>query len=78
MITDVARIAPVSVKCFHVTPTTAPPSSRMSAVAPVSYRIGIPSSAARWASSSTTMPAPPVSPGLGTLCPRGAGMASSR
>jgi len=36
MITDFARIAPVSENCFHITPVTAPDSSVINAVAPVS------------------------------------------
>ena len=78
MMTDFALIAPVSEKCFHVTPVTAPESSTMSSVAPVSYRICTPRLAARLSSRSITMLAPPVSPGTGTLWPRGAGTACSR
>ena len=75
MITDFALIAPTSENRFHITPVTAPESSTMSSVAPVSYRTCTPRLAARLSSRSITMLAPPVSPGTGTLWPRGAGTA---
>ncbi len=76
--TAAALIVPVSAKCRQRTPTTPsaePPTTKL--VAPVSYRICTPSSAARLSSRSITIFAPWVSPGTGTLCPRGAGLAMS-
>ena len=57
-------------------PRDLPATTRL--VAPVSYRTSTSVSAIRSASASSTILAPPVSPGLGTLCPRGAGLAMSR
>ena len=73
-----ARTTPVSPNERQASPTTAPDSPVTRAVAPVSYRTSAPASATRSRSRSITSVAPPVSPGTGTLCPRGAGLASSR
>ena len=76
--TEVARTTPVSSKRRHATPTTAPDASVTRLVAPVSKRTSASVSAIRSASRSSTSPPPPVSPGRGTLWPRGAGVAWSR
>ena len=46
--------------------------------APAWYLTSTPASSTRSRSRSITSLAPPVSPGTGTLCPRGAGLACSR
>ena len=72
-----ALMKPVSSKRFQATPTTRSPSTT-SCMAPVSRRISTPSSAALLCSRPVTSEAPWVSPGTGTLWPRGAGFAISK
>ena len=73
-----ARTTPVSPKERQARPRTAPDSLVTRLVAPVSYLTSTPASRTRSRSRSITSRAPPVSPGTGTLCPRGAGAAWSR
>ena len=69
------RITPVSPKERQASPTTAPDPSVTRLAAPVSYLTSTPASPIRSRSRSITSFAPPVSPGTGTLWPRGAGLA---
>ena len=78
MTTAPARTAPVSSKRFQATPVTAPSSSTTRLVAPVSNQTSTPASSTRSLSRSITILVPSVSPGTGTLWPRGAGGMSSR
>jgi hypothetical protein len=73
-----ARTTPVSSKERQASPTTAPDSAMTRPDAPVSYLTSTPASAIRSRSRSITSLVPPVSPGTGTLCPRGAGFAMSQ
>src|SRR6185437_15173602 len=73
-----ALTTPVSPNDVQPSPTTAPDSPVTRALAPVSYRTSTLASATRSRSRFITSDAPPVSPGTGTLWPRGAGLACSR